>query len=78
MRKVMVFSVQVISFALIFIAFSLIGFIFVFICFSVILTTVLWPFFCSTAHHLIRLDGSGGDDFDKLAIGELFEVLVRH
>lgn len=30
-------------------------------------------FFCS-AHHLIRLDGSGGDDFDKLAIGELFEV----
>ncbi|PON96572.1 Spastin [Trema orientale] len=30
-------------------------------------------FFCS-ANHLVRLDGSGGDDFDKLAVSELFEV----
>lgn len=28
------------------------------------------------ANHLARLDGSGGDDIDKLAITELFEVLV--
>ncbi|KAI4301397.1 hypothetical protein L6164_034680 [Bauhinia variegata] len=30
-------------------------------------------FFCS-ANHLQRLDGSGGDDLDKLAINEIFEV----
>ncbi|KAF3436432.1 hypothetical protein FNV43_RR23524 [Rhamnella rubrinervis] len=30
-------------------------------------------FFCS-ANHLARLDGSGGDDIDKLAITELFEI----
>ncbi|KAI4349647.1 hypothetical protein L6164_010211 [Bauhinia variegata] len=30
-------------------------------------------FFCS-ASHLQRLDGSGGDDLDKLAINEIFEV----
>ncbi|XP_024021965.1 uncharacterized protein LOC21389436 [Morus notabilis] len=30
-------------------------------------------FFCSV-NHLVRLDGSGGDEFDKLAINELFEV----
>ncbi|KAF7818214.1 ATPase family AAA domain-containing protein 1 [Senna tora] len=30
-------------------------------------------FFCS-ANHLLRVDGSGGDDSDKLAINEIFEV----
>lgn len=31
-------------------------------------------FFCS-ANHLLRLDGPGGDDTDKLAIDEVFEVV---
>ncbi|XP_022992485.1 uncharacterized protein LOC111488805 [Cucurbita maxima] len=31
-------------------------------------------FFCS-ANHLLRLDGPGGDDNDKLAIDEVFEVV---
>ncbi|KAL2323638.1 hypothetical protein Fmac_028017 [Flemingia macrophylla] len=30
-------------------------------------------FFCS-ANHLLRVDGSGGDDLDKVAINEIFEV----
>ncbi|XP_057422659.1 uncharacterized protein LOC130716674 isoform X2 [Lotus japonicus] len=30
-------------------------------------------FFCS-ANHLLRVDGSGGDDFNKVAINEIFEV----
>ncbi|KAK7344436.1 hypothetical protein VNO77_14034 [Canavalia gladiata] len=30
-------------------------------------------FFCS-ANHLLRVDGSGGDDLDKVAISEIFEV----
>ncbi|XP_027364492.1 uncharacterized protein LOC113871597 isoform X3 [Abrus precatorius] len=30
-------------------------------------------FFCS-ANHLLRVDGSGGDDIDKVAINEIFEV----
>lgn len=28
------------------------------------------------ANHLARLDGSGGDDIEKLAVTELFEVLL--
>ncbi|KAH1227252.1 ATPase family AAA domain-containing protein 1 [Glycine max] len=31
-------------------------------------------FFCS-ANHLLRVDGSGGDDLDKVAINEIFEVV---
>ncbi|XP_027364490.1 uncharacterized protein LOC113871597 isoform X1 [Abrus precatorius] len=31
-------------------------------------------FFCS-ANHLLRVDGSGGDDVDKVAINEIFEVV---
>ncbi|XP_061347251.1 uncharacterized protein LOC133292818 [Gastrolobium bilobum] len=30
-------------------------------------------FFCS-ANHLLRVDGSGGDDIDRVAINEIFEV----
>ncbi|KAK7277727.1 hypothetical protein RJT34_22742 [Clitoria ternatea] len=30
-------------------------------------------FFCS-ANHLLRVDGSGGDDIDKVAINEIFEI----
>lgn len=30
----------------------------------------------TAANHLQRLDGSGGDDFDKVAINEIFEVVI--
>ncbi|KAL1331635.1 hypothetical protein HN51_048902 [Arachis hypogaea] len=32
-------------------------------------------FFCS-ANHLLRVDGSGGDDVDKIAVQEIFEVVT--
>lgn len=38
----------------------------------------IWFFSYYAVNHLVRLDGSGGDEFDKLAINELFEVLVPH
>ena len=28
----------------------------------------------NAANHLLRVDGSGGDDLDKVAINEIFEV----
>lgn len=28
----------------------------------------------AAANHLLRVDGSGGDDSDKIAINEIFEV----
>ncbi|OIW12711.1 hypothetical protein TanjilG_24644 [Lupinus angustifolius] len=33
-------------------------------------------FFCS-ANHLLRVDGTGGDDIDKLAINDIFEVVCN-
>lgn len=33
-------------------------------------------FFHFAANHLIRIEGSGSDDVDRLAIGELFEVCL--
>ena len=29
---------------------------------------------CVAANHLLRVDGSSGDDIDKIVINEIFEV----
>lgn len=71
--KITVFSVLVIFYPYILTSFIIFVLLFLLQCSLKLLYLVL--LYCA-ANHLARLDGSGGDDIDKLAITELFEVLV--